>query len=73
MYVAVWIALSGTVIMYNKYLLAYYGFPFPITLTMWCVLAPHCRCFCGVAMLGLVPGCCTRLLQFCSDHGAAAH
>ncbi len=36
-YVAVWIALSGAVIMYNKYLLAYRGFPYPITLTMWCV------------------------------------
>ena len=38
-YVAVWIGLSGAVIMYNKYLLAYRGFPYPITLTMWCVLA----------------------------------
>ena len=37
MYVAVWIGLSGCVIMYNKYLLAYRGFPYPITLTMWCV------------------------------------
>ena len=74
-YVAVWIALSGAVIMYNKYLLAYYGFPFPITLTMWCVLAPHCCCFCGVAMLGtgawllhsvaailLCPRCCCTLI-----------
>ena len=38
-YVAIWIGLSGAVIMYNKYLLAYRGFPFPITLTMWCVRA----------------------------------
>lgn len=34
---AIWIGLSGAVIMYNKYLLAYRGFPYPITLTMWCV------------------------------------
>jgi hypothetical protein len=34
-YVTVWIALSGTVILYNKWILAYYGFPYPITLTMW--------------------------------------
>lgn len=34
-YVALWIGLSGTVIMYNKYLLAYSGFPYPITLTLW--------------------------------------
>lgn len=33
--VAVWIVLSGLVIMYNKYLLAYSGFPYPISLTMW--------------------------------------
>jgi hypothetical protein len=34
-YVAIWIGLSSTVIMYNKYLLAYSGFPYPISLTMW--------------------------------------
>ncbi len=34
-YVALWITLSGTVIIYNKWILAYYGFPYPITLTMW--------------------------------------
>lgn len=34
-YVAIWIGLSGAVIMFNKYLLAYAGFPYPITLTMW--------------------------------------
>lgn len=45
-YVAVWIALSGAVIMYNKYLLAYRGFPYPITLTMWC------------ALFGWLLGCC---------------
>lgn len=37
-YVGLWIGLSGAVIMFNKYLLAYAGFPYPITLTMWCVL-----------------------------------
>lgn len=35
-YVGLWIGLSGAVIMFNKYLLAYAGFPYPITLTMWC-------------------------------------
>ncbi len=39
-YVGIWIGLSGVVIMYNKYLLAYGGFPYPITLTMWWV--PDC-------------------------------
>ena len=37
-YVTLWIALSGTVILYNKYILAYGGFPYPITLTMWHML-----------------------------------
>lgn len=34
-YVTLWIVLSGTVILYNKWILAYYGFPYPISLTMW--------------------------------------
>lgn len=34
-YVSIWIALSGTVILYNKWILAYYGFPYPIALTIW--------------------------------------
>ncbi|EIE22024.1 plastidic phosphate translocator-like protein [Coccomyxa subellipsoidea C-169] len=38
LYVSLWITLSGTVIMYNKWILAYYGFPYPITLTMWHML-----------------------------------
>lgn len=33
--VAIWIALSGAVILFNKYILAYAGFPYPISLTMW--------------------------------------
>jgi hypothetical protein len=37
-YVTTWIALSGTVILYNKYILAYGGFPYPISLTMWHML-----------------------------------
>lgn len=33
-YVGLWIALSGTVILFNKYILSNYGFPYPISLTM---------------------------------------
>ncbi|PRW20839.1 putative sugar phosphate phosphate translocator [Chlorella sorokiniana] len=47
-YVAIWIGLSGAVIMYNKYLLAYRGFPYPITLTMWHMF------FCAALAIGLV-------------------
>ena len=35
-YVSLWIVLSGAVITYNKFLLAVSGFPYPITLTLWC-------------------------------------
>ena len=35
LYVAIWILLSGTVILYNKWLLSVFGFHYPITLTMW--------------------------------------
>ena len=34
-YVSLWIFLSGAVIIYNKWILAVYGFSYPITLTMW--------------------------------------
>lgn len=34
-YVALWITLSATVIMYNKWVLAFYGFPYPVALTLW--------------------------------------
>ena len=37
-YVSTWISLSGTVILYNKWILAYYGFHYPISLTMWHML-----------------------------------
>ena len=33
-YVGLWISLSAGVILYNKYILTSFGFPFPVTLTM---------------------------------------
>ena len=36
--VALWITLSAFVIMFNKFILSYKEFPFPITLTMWHML-----------------------------------
>lgn len=47
-YVAIWIGLSGAVIMFNKYILAFSGFPYPITLTMWHMF------FCASLAIGLV-------------------
>ena len=35
LYVVIWILLSGTVILYNKWLLSVFDFHYPITLTMW--------------------------------------
>ena len=32
--VSIWIVLSAGVILFNKYILSVYGFPFPIALTM---------------------------------------
>jgi hypothetical protein len=37
-YASIWIALSASVILFNKYILAFGGFPFPITLTLWHML-----------------------------------
>jgi hypothetical protein len=34
-YVVIWMALSILVIMFNKWVLAYSGFPFPMALVMW--------------------------------------
>jgi hypothetical protein len=34
-YVLLWMSISCSVIMFNKWVLAYSGFPFPITLTLW--------------------------------------
>ena len=34
-YVSLWMSLSGAVIMYNNWILVFYDFPFPVTLTMW--------------------------------------
>lgn len=43
-----WVSLSGAVIIYNKWLLAYGGFPFPIALTMF-----H-MAFCGTVAFVMV-------------------
>lgn len=65
-YVGIWIGLSGVVIMYNKYLLAYGGFPYPITLTMWWVLSPHARLLCIEAH----DSCCAYAAAPCAQVAA---
>jgi hypothetical protein len=34
-YVLLWMSISCSVIMFNKWVLAYSGFPFPLALTLW--------------------------------------
>ncbi|KAK3239913.1 hypothetical protein CYMTET_50191 [Cymbomonas tetramitiformis] len=34
-FVVTWMSISMAVIMFNKWILAYYGFPYPLALTMW--------------------------------------
>jgi len=34
-YVLLWMSISISVILFNKWLLAFSGFPYPIALTMW--------------------------------------
>jgi hypothetical protein len=34
-YVVLWMSVSITVILFNKWLLAFSGFPYPIALTLW--------------------------------------
>lgn len=55
-YVSVWIGLSGTVILYNKWILAYYGFPYPIALTIWHMTFSSGLAF-AIVRLGYVEAC----------------
>ena len=51
-YVGIWMTVSISVILFNKWLLAFAGFPFPITLTLWHMV------FCSTA--GFI---CIRVLR----------
>ena len=48
LYVGLWITLSAGVILYNKWILTGFGFPFPVTLTMFHMF------FCSVLAFVLV-------------------
>lgn len=60
-YVGTWMAISISVILFNKWLLAYAGFPFPITLTMW-----HMT-FCST--IGII---CVRVLGVVKSHNMSS-
>jgi len=55
-YVGTWIGLSAGVILYNKYVLVYFGFPFPIALTMIHMAFCSALAFVIVRVLKLVKG-----------------
>ena len=56
-YVICWMSISIAVIMFNKWLLAYSGFPFPIALTVWHML------FCS--LVGILA---VRVLKLVKSH-----
>ena len=55
-YVGLWISLSAGVILYNKYILTSFGFPFPVTLTMMHMAFCSVLAFVIVRVLKLVKG-----------------
>lgn len=61
-YVLLWMSISISVILFNKWLLAFSGFPYPITLTMWHML------FCS--SVGFL---CVRVGKVVKTHNMSAH
>lgn len=55
-YVGTWIVMSAGVILYNKYILTVFGFPFPVTLTMIHMAFCSALAFVLVRVLGVVKG-----------------
>jgi len=53
-YVVIWMSISIAVILFNKWLLAYSGFPYPIALTMWHMAFCSTIAFVAVRVLGVV-------------------
>jgi hypothetical protein len=53
-YVLTWMCISIAVILFNKWLLAYSGFPFPIALTVWHMLFCSCVGVIAVRVLKVV-------------------
>lgn len=59
-YVLTWMSISISVILFNKWLLAFSGFPYPITLTSWHML------FCSV-----IAFMCVRVFKVAKSHNMA--
>ncbi|GMH42906.1 hypothetical protein BSKO_10828 [Bryopsis sp. KO-2023] len=56
-YVVLWMSVSISVILFNKWLLAFSGFPFPLALTMWHMF------FCSTVAVF-----CIKVLKICPTH-----
>ncbi|KAK9825826.1 hypothetical protein WJX81_000501 [Elliptochloris bilobata] len=61
-YVVLWMAVSSSVILFNKWLLAFSGFPYPIALTAWHML------FCST--VGIL---CVKGLKVVKSHNMSGH
>ncbi|KAJ9528879.1 hypothetical protein QJQ45_000441 [Haematococcus lacustris] len=64
-YVLSWMAISIAVILFNKWLLAYSGFPFPIALTVWHMLFCSCIGFIAVRILKVVKSHNMSAREYC--------
>ncbi len=61
-YVVLWMAVSSSVILFNKWLLAFSGFPYPIALTSW-----------HMAFCSTVGVLCVRGLRVVKSHNMSGH
>lgn len=65
-YVLLWMCISCSVIMFNKWVLAYSGFPFPIALTLWHMIFCSSVGFLAVRVLKLVKSHNMTAREYCT-------
>ena len=64
-YVGLWMTVSISVIVFNKWLLAFAGFPFPIALTMWHMFFCSCIALILVRSIYIHSHSCVSRLRVC--------
>ena len=64
-YVGIWMSISVAVIMFNKWLLAFSGFPYPIALTMWHMAFCSTVAFLAVRVFGVVQSHRMSAKEYC--------
>lgn len=65
-YVGIWMSISISVILFNKWLLAYSGFPYPIALTMWHMAFCSAIACIAVRVVGAVKSHNMSAREYCS-------